>query len=175
MLWHPKTLQNLAMYNVFFICLTYLFRLCFRGYFQIFVSPETFWLKDFNLVLRFSCCFNQKKQTEHVLQQTTASLFLLVMVTVWVDLFATCFSLFTVTDKTAAHPGVARACNAGFASSEPGVDRNFCIPFQIRVVHTHSFLLVRSTFRRKNIATGYLAFQLVFTSHFSLCSSFSSD
>ena len=43
--------------------LTYLFRLCFTGYFQIFVSPETFWLKDFNLVLRFSCCFNFKKPT----------------------------------------------------------------------------------------------------------------
>ena len=40
--------------------LTYL---CFTGYFQIFVSPETFWLKDFNLVLRSACCFNKKKQT----------------------------------------------------------------------------------------------------------------
>ena len=33
--------------------LTYLFRFCFTGYFQIVVSPETFWLKDFNLVF---CC-----------------------------------------------------------------------------------------------------------------------
>ena len=89
---------------------------------------------------------------------------------------ATCFfTCFSVTDKTVAHPGVARACHAGFASSEPGVDRDFCVTFQIRVVHTHSFLLVRSTFRGKNIATGYLALQLVFTSHFSLCSPFSSD
>ena len=31
----------------------YLLRLCFTGYFQIFVSPKTFWLKDFNLHLRF--------------------------------------------------------------------------------------------------------------------------
>ena len=31
--------------------LTYLFRLCFTGYFQIFVSPETFWIKlGFNLL-----------------------------------------------------------------------------------------------------------------------------
>ena len=43
--------------------LTYLFRLCFTGYFQIVVSPETFWLKDFNLILRFACCFNFKKPT----------------------------------------------------------------------------------------------------------------
>ena len=42
--------------------LTYLFRVCFTGYFQIVVSPETFWLKDFNLILRFACCFNLKKQ-----------------------------------------------------------------------------------------------------------------
>ena len=34
--------------------LTYLFRLCFTGYFQIFVSPETFWIKlDFNLLCVF--------------------------------------------------------------------------------------------------------------------------
>ena len=40
--------------------LTYLFRFCFTGYFQIVVSPETFWLKDFNLILRSACCFNLK-------------------------------------------------------------------------------------------------------------------
>ena len=44
--------------------LTYLFRLCFTGYFQIFVSPVTFWLKlDFNLLWRLFALLRSKKPT----------------------------------------------------------------------------------------------------------------
>ena len=45
--------------------LTYLFRLCFSGYFQIFVSPETFWIKlDF---FAFHALFMLKKPTHPLL------------------------------------------------------------------------------------------------------------
>ena len=52
------------------VCLTYLFRLCFTGYFQIFVSPETFWIKlDFNLfAFWFDCVlYIQEKNTKTTL------------------------------------------------------------------------------------------------------------
>ena len=105
----------------------------------------------------------QNKQDQHVRQTghwrhpTLNSYLFAFAVTVWVNLFK-CFSWIFQSLTRPEHPGVARACHAGFASSEPGVDRDFCVTFQIRVVHTHSFIFVRPKFRGKNLAQGHLAF-----------------